>query len=152
MTFEEAMEPLYEYVDGLPDEARDRIVTGRFWRAGAMLYRDGARCLVGHVANVQASDVTAWAKDLEGREFGCVFFDESEVRAYDPMLGRGRVHILFDGVCIEFGEDRVVRAIKLRAAAATSANPSLTLTPAKTGPEPTLTMAAPLRGEEEERG
>ena len=34
MTFDEAMEPLFRYVDGLADEQRDRIVTAQEWKRG----------------------------------------------------------------------------------------------------------------------
>ena len=117
MTFDEAMVPLFEYVDKLDDEERDRVVTGRDWRPGAYLYGDGARCLVGTVAGFTLADADVRFVGEGGPE-KWVMLDNMVT---NPRIRRaerhGCIHTHFDHACHEFGTERVVAALKARAGA-----------------------------------
>lgn len=89
------------WIDGLTDNQRDNIITATQWREGWYLYDDGARCLVGHVADVEA---TAFSCD------GMAIMDSSQAGATNAIEDR------FDRLVDRFGLTRVVRAIKARAA------------------------------------
>jgi hypothetical protein len=116
MTFEEAMEPLYEYVDRLNDEQRDRLVVGQGWRIGTVGgYQDGAgeRCMVGHAAG-------AVNGKLMDKSAGTTVVRPGAAGAFDSAAER-------------FGIPSVVAAIKARAGARIEI-PTETPTPAEVAP------------------
>lgn len=105
MTFDEAMAPLYEYVDGLTDEQRDRIVTAQKWGWEFVSSTDPeCRCLVGHAEDWQPNpsslESTVRVTDSEGFQTFNTFWHVAE----------------------EFGYPRVVAHLKLRAASARSSD------------------------------
>lgn len=116
---------LGDYLDGLTDEQRDRVIRAMEWRPRAILYQDGARCLVGHVQDAQPHPRTLWEPHDDYSIL--TFFDISQ--PHDEPL---EVGMMFDKLCERFGTERVVRAVKKRAAqgmtteALESENPKLT--------------------------
>ena len=113
------------WIDGLTDEQRDRIVSAQGWITGRVgRPSEGTHCLIGHAHHdVILQGDTAWKMWVRIR----------------PILGD--VGTQFDDLCRRFGKDRVVRAIKLRASAATSADAA----PLPTTAEPT--PAGPQKAE-----
>ncbi len=79
-----------QYIDGLTDEQRDRLVEAQGWNSGTP--EDGNRCLVAHAQDVDK-------------------VDHGEFGGYTE----GAPPFIFDTAVDRFGIDRVVRAIKLRA-------------------------------------
>lgn len=110
-----------EYIDGLSEEARSRIVRAQNWMPGALDEPDGSgRCLLGHAADVEAVEV----------ETECALFDADlvthSVRARDRRaLPDGAadafeavhhdVGYRFDGLCERLGTEEAVRLVKRRA-------------------------------------
>lgn len=104
MTFDEAMAPLYDYVDRLTDEQRDRVLTATDFINGAWFDGEGGGCLVGHAS-------------------GAVEFHQRTRRTGDALdmtrcTDHGCVPTHFDHACEAFGVERTVAAIKAHIAAA----------------------------------
>ena len=81
------------WIDALTDEERDRIIEAQNWESGNPCY--GNNCLVGHAKECATTPEMIRALDIG-------YFDSPMLR-FDLLVGR-------------FGLDRVVRAIKARAA------------------------------------
>lgn len=86
------------FLDLLPDEARDRVIEGQFWITGEFVAPTGGRCLIGHAHDF------VWDS---GKQVAL------HRVALPPLPFQGQ-H--FDRACHRFGMERVVRAIKARAA------------------------------------
>lgn len=104
------------YIDGLGDEARDRVIEGQVWVPGTQADYAGGGCLLGQ-ANGSASE----ARTARGRYVpeltleGCRSMFRMVRR--DAFFGpQGRAAQAFNLACLRFGIPRTVAAIKLRAA------------------------------------
>lgn len=102
-----------KYVDALPDEARDRVLTAQGWRFGSYVDEAGDRCLVGHAADFQLRHCgvqftrcpvpeTLWSWDL---------LQDHRGGDYLPPVWE-----YFDRLCKRVGLDRAVQLVKARAA------------------------------------
>lgn len=103
------------YIDQLTDEERDRIITAQDWVPNMLAFADGDgnRCLCGHVERWSRFDAT----------------DHAAVRRrarFENRYRRGRRNALYTDVavraidvCLRMGQDRFVRAVKMRAAKGT---------------------------------
>jgi hypothetical protein len=68
---EGAMGLMGRYIDGLPVEARDRLIQAQEWCLASVVEPDGSRCLVGHAEDwralaVQPGDWRRWMDDETG--------------------------------------------------------------------------------------
>lgn len=81
---------LGRYIDGLTEEQKDKVIQAQEWRTGSMGVAQGPRCLMGHAKGIY--------EDVQG----------------DPFYGI-RLGVTFDSACRRFGQQRIVRACKLRA-------------------------------------
>lgn len=98
---------LGRYVDSLPDPARDRIIRSQEWRAvpgspASCPPVDLAEGRTGQARHRPRPFARSWRRLARLARFG--------PRSY------GRIRERFDRACRRFGEERVVRALKLRAA------------------------------------
>lgn len=95
------------YIDGLSEVEKDRIVRAQKWRPGSYLHSDGTRCLVGHAADAKPHPkylvLSTKANGLKAIN--------AEVEHENMM-----VELRFDYLVRRFGLQRIVRACKLRAA------------------------------------
>jgi hypothetical protein len=77
------------YIDGLPADARDRLIQAQDWCVASVREPDGARCLVGHAEDWQemAADETAWRSWLdEGPGGAALSAPDAPARASDLDL------------------------------------------------------------------
>lgn len=92
-----------EYIAGLDDDGRDRVLTAQAWTLGSFVDLDGSRCLAGHGENLRFN-----AK-------GFICSDSSS-----GWLNLGQRHVdvghAFDRVARHTSPDRVVAFCKRRAA------------------------------------
>ncbi|HEX6368121.1 MAG TPA: hypothetical protein VF006_04275 [Longimicrobium sp.] len=130
------------YIDGLPPNARDRLIQAQDWCVAAVRGPDGARCLVGHAEDWEAlaADAGWWGRwrDDAARSGGrprvedvdalchAGLFAFRRARPADLPVYRERVrrwgaesecHIgaRFDRLCARRGLPGAVRAVKRRA-------------------------------------
>lgn len=111
------IEGLYDYIDGLTDEQRDRIVREQNWRPRAMLYVDGARCLTGVVNNARAPEIPVWLPcrtDSGVPPYANPSFDRGTM---DDVVRDIAVAQRFDELCDSHGTDHIVRLLKIHAGA-----------------------------------
>lgn len=86
-------------IDAMTDVERDRLIEAQGWCAKVLMDKDGNRCMLGHaVGSVNDVQIRAEAAGLCRR------------------MGVYRAGDTFDELVARFGMDRIVRAIKLRAA------------------------------------
>lgn len=91
-----------DYLDRLPDELRDRVIRAQGWRTNVFVDRgSGERCLIGHA---------------EGDDAGREWIEGTNALHELPFFSRMGIGFQFDKLCERFGKDRVVRAVKARAA------------------------------------
>lgn len=88
-----------QWIDGLTDEQKDRIVRATEWRPHKLGSPGEPRCLTGHAFDITITDVARGHPDA------------------GESLAIG---VSFDDLVHRFGIDRIVRACKLRAAATTA--------------------------------
>lgn len=101
------------YIDGLDDASRDRLIEAQGWRALTLQDGQGNGCLMGNARglgqrhNLQVVVGLAWIEATGG--FATVYDDSRRDCRQHPAAA-------FNYSCLRFGKDRVVRAIKKRAA------------------------------------
>jgi hypothetical protein len=133
------------YIDGLPAEARDRLIQAQDWCVGSVREADGSRCLVGHAEDWEALAVedTAWrswmdagpalaapdapapASDLDllchPELFAFRRARPADLGVYRARLLRwgaaseSRIGARFDRLCARYGVPGAVRVVKRRA-------------------------------------
>ena len=91
------------WLDGLGDVERDRVIEAQGWCFAGWNDGAGNRCLLSH------------ACDLHIYRDGTGFFYPSP-EDHAVISSHQRVWSRYDDLCARFGKDRVVRAIKARAA------------------------------------
>lgn len=113
------------YIDGLSDGARDRLIAAPAWLTDELVDGCGAGCLRGHAEGLAATgmsmnELRAAHKDLESYKR---LVDVDAARWFFrfpvvPPFARNRANPAgaYNRSVERFGLDRVVRAIKLRAA------------------------------------
>lgn len=107
-----------KYLDALPDEARDRVLTAQDWCVKDFYDEAGARCLVGHAEDW--ADGTARARNVR-------------FLLWEQNIGGITTGEHFDAIAERVGLDRAVRLVKQRAGKRTRVDTT----------EPALTTATP---------
>lgn len=135
---------LGEYIDSLPDAARDRLIEAQEWCLGDVAGAAGGRCLIGHAEDWTplAAPAAGWAPprwgaapaarttlDLDDVTISCSreFFTFRRMQPLDLAVYRTRlerwglaseslVGSRFDRLCVRRGVAGAVRLVKRRAA------------------------------------
>lgn len=126
------------YVDALPADARDRLITAQDWCVAGVLGPAGGRCLVGHAEDWRALavDPAAWRSWMDGETAGMegpgaaacrpeLFAfrraHPGDLAVYRARVARwglaseGRIGARFDRLCARRGVAAAVRLVKRRA-------------------------------------
>jgi hypothetical protein len=128
-----------QYIDMLPDTARDRVIRAQDWCVAGVLGPGRDRCLVGHAEDWRPFAIAAegWHADADEPALPCIPAEfRPEIFAFrralpaDPAAYRARIErwglasesrigARFDRLCVRRGVAGAVRLVKLRAARAT---------------------------------
>jgi hypothetical protein len=101
---------LGNYVDRLPDTAKDRIIRAQDWcPEGVPDNRSSSQSLLGHAEGYGHEG--RWAADWIER----ALLRASRLRGFGPT-SRSRIDDRFTRACHRFGRERTIRVLKLRAA------------------------------------
>ena len=129
-----------QYIDMLPDSAKDRVIRAQEWCVAAVLGPGRARCLVGHAEDWRPLEIAAeewrgWLDAAVPASVGVAFCPElfafRRALPADPAAYRARVErwglasesqigSRFDRLCARRGVAGAVRLVKRRAARATT--------------------------------
>lgn len=118
------MGAMARYIDGLSGDARDRLIQAQTWIAHALVDGYGGGCLRGHAEGLASlgktmDELREWhrrdpaglnaARDITAAEW----FFRFPIHAH---VGRANPADAFNAAVDRFGMERIVRAIKQRAA------------------------------------
>jgi hypothetical protein len=129
-----------QYIDMLPDGAKDRVIRAQDWCVAAVLGPGRERCLVGHAEDWRPLEVAAeewrgWLDAVVPASVGAAFSPElfafrralpADPAAYRARVERwglaseSRIGARFDRLCARRGVAGAVRLVKRRAARATT--------------------------------
>jgi hypothetical protein len=129
------------YIDALPGDARDRVITAQDWCVAGVLGPNGSRCLIGHAEDwrelavgpgawrSRMAAVTAAGPRPADADLACsevhFAFRRARPAAMELYRGRvrrwglaseGRIGARFDRLCARRGIPGAVRLVKARAA------------------------------------
>lgn len=110
-----AMGRLGRWIDGLTDEAKDRIVRGQNWGLAYLNLR-GRKCLLGHAADAEQTRWLTLRKLVQsGGSADTEVLEAAEM--YRITHNGETAGDRFDQLSSRFGIERIVRCVKLRAGA-----------------------------------